>query len=1148
MDKGRLMLVLGFLVVVILASYLIYSRMEVGGDASIDLSTSVSPSTVTPGGSFTLSGSVSNYSWSSPGWYCVDFSDLVSGSWCNTAYSGQDQCYRPCAYGNLEGDPSIGYQVYKCVDASGQYGCRLARYSGDWPTIYAEDDPNYGGGVDYLLAISSTPSSYKGFLIPPGHGVRFNFEIRNVSSVSVPAIVFLCYDASLSSSVYVGYSTEYGWTRDYGTDMGGQWYGTTWTCYAITKTIPANSTADGYWDVEAPPTSSGARVYISFTDKCSYYKGSYCASTTMYYRVAVTSVMPSDGLVGVKVVPGFGSPFTCGPSVFEAESLPYSFSSSCVVDSGATAGSYSLSTYVCDEGLYLYHSTSSYSTALQYASDYCIGYSFASDTDYVTVVTPATDVSLSGVRQEPDDSTVEGTITVSGGTAFDYVKVYIDGSVVATVYKSSFSCGTTSCTYSFNYSMYGKSDGSHTVKAELYVDGSLKDSATASFSYYQIGIRNVSASRSYATFEDKGGYKYVQVYVDSTSCVAKSWTYVAPSSAHNWAGDGVMYDWPSCAASEGAHTVYVQLKDESGHIVTDSAVVTVSYSYSLSNPQPPQGTRYYVQSPSKWTVPSDFQISTSVSYSTDSPSATLVEYFAGSQVASESVSGSGTFTYTITGSQIGSGCGTGKVISWSLGDATAQTTVDIYCVYADIVRPTGTVTLPTSDGSVVLQGSSVVVEVEAVSNPVGVSLTPNVTIDGVSGVPVACSDPSNYCYRFDASGWTCGSTHTVNLSVDADGNPSVATDSATFTVNCALNYVDVVSPSDGSTVNIYEPIQDVQMTLAVDWASDDPGAYLKVWVNGAYRDLATVTDCSSTVCYALKYSDGLQLGANDVRVELYDSSGNLVADDNVSFHVNYWSFVFGEDWSSTPAVVYVKDNGEPDHADYCEYDINGETGVLNFNPSLIRWELPITEDDVGKTVSVVCYYGSDVVFDGNYTVQGNTVEQPATPVNITIGGGGSTYTVSAFPVFPEYDRSGQYIYSVYVYKGSSASSVFKDVYVSNGQLCFVPRTGSHKIYYYKADFRAFPTSENDVDQIIGSLRDADLVEVPVTQQGSAYCFPIKGTAMVLDSVDDGDVGEYYFVILDTQQSTFDMNVVFVGVIVALLLGYVLYQRGVLSLG
>ena len=1130
----------GFVVLLVLASYLLFGFVkEYAGSPSGTVSASA-PSSVDAGSSVTVSATASDLSYSGDGYFCLSSSHRQpSASWCNGG--GGNGCLEPCTWkGAFDGMVSQGYwyQTMVCMDSD---RCNFASFDGatDMATVYAACE----NGVWYLLGNSgSSPSSFNGFYLADGQSVDvYVYFDTSILPRDAPAVGLCAEGSGYGYSGPDHYSSNWQFLKYwYPSFMGHSWHCTVW------KYVGSSNDPSAHLRI----TGSGSARFAIFMSGARTFDSSQCSN---YWSVGITriKIVPDSSQLGSTVRLSF-IPQTSGidcdtssagtsKSVVSGPSTGSSFSTSVTCSVSSTASSPGRVKVEWDDLGPMYFHAGSDTFYVMIVPEMEVD----SDTVSFTVVRPATDVSLSSVRQEPDDSAVEGTITVSGGTKFDYVKVYIDGSSVATVNRSSFSCGSSSCTYHFNYSMYGKSDGSHTVKVDLYVDGSKRDSDTASFSYYQVGIRNVSASQTSASFEAKGGYKYVRVYVDSSSCVAKDWTNIAPSSSHSWQAKSVSYSWPSCAAGEGTHTVYVQLKDESGHVVSDSTTVTVSFDYSLSNPQPAQGTRYYVQAPTKWSVPESFSIPTSVDYYTSAPSATLKEYFAGQQVAQQSVSGSGTFEYTVTGSQIGSGCGTGRTISWELGSAGEQTSVDIYCIYADIVSPTGSITLPTADGSTVTDGATVTVEVEAVSNPSGVSLEPYVTLDGETGVAVNCSDPSHTCYRFDASGWSCGSTHTVDLSVSADGNPDVATDSATFTVNCAQNYVEVASPEDGSTVNIYEPVQDVQLTLAVNWASDDPGAYLKVWLNGAYRDLATVSDCSATTCYAMKYSDGLQLGANDVRVELYDSSDHKVVEDSSSFHVNYWSFVFGEDWDSTPAVVYVKDSGEPDHADYCQYDLNGETGNMNFNPSLIRWELPVTEDDVDKNISVRCYYGSEQVFEGTYRIQGSSTEQPATPV-INIGGG--SYSVSAFPIFPKYDRVGRYIFSVYTHKGVAASSVFKDVYISNGQLCFVPKKGSHRITYYKASFRVFPTSENEVDQIIGSLQTNDIITVPVSQKGSAYCFPVKGTAMVLDSVDDGRTGEYYFVVLDTQESTMDMNLVFVGVIAALLIGYILYQKGAISLG
>ena len=1088
----------------------------------------------------------------------------TSNNYCG-ARGGTGLCLSPCtAVSILDPFNSYGYQGVHFYYNDPVFGEGYV----DSSYIYYSVGPDWSHSAVADILVTDGSSSFDGFFV--GRGAQLTVSGR-LSSVLYSQLalggwtVGVCYDSSRTApTVNVSGSPA---AFSYFKTVSGTWFGRNWTCVVYRSN--GNYT---YEDFTINVTSNAdTRLYFTFASAC-FYDNAYCPGTiSENIRLELSSFsMSFDGYPGFyyfEIQPPSGFSLTSGSACTVTDGTgTQSFSATYSVTSSASPGSNTFrgifATYAYYL-FYLYPGSDTYSVSCGLFDVGDPGY-LGSDTATVTVVTPATAVTLynygsnSGSPvQTPTDDSVQYRVYVSGGTAFDRVEVYVDGALKKTYYPSDVICGSTDCYVDDRIDLGAAADGTHTIDAKLYVNGSLQDTDSKTFTYYAPGIRNVSASYSSGTgsvsFEVKGGWRYYRIYIDSTTCVAKDWTSAGPTTASNWYAFGpVSFTWPSCANTSGTHTVYVEVKPDSGApVVSDSSTVTVSFNYSLSNPQPPSGTRYYVQVQSKWQVPSTFSIPTSVQYSTDAPSATLTEYFAGNQVTSQTVSGSGTFTYTITGNQIGSNCGTSKEIKWTLGTATERTYVDIYCVYASILSPTGQVTLPTSDGSTVLPGTKLVVETEVSTNPSGATVTPTVTIDGQTGTITQCStpDPTHYCFQFDASGWQCGSTKTVQLSADVDGQLT-ATAQSTFEVNCAQNYVSIVSPQDGVTIHTFQPINDTTVTLAVDYASSDPGAYLKVWFNGAYRDLSEAPTCSYKKCYVLDYANGLQLGPNEVRVELYNSSDQLVTDDNVIFYVNYWNPSVGEDWTATPPVFWVSDGGEPAHADRCTYEINGiGSGDMSFNNVTVRWELPIDENYIGVVVNYACYYGTDKVFDGNYTIQGPS-ESGAQPGSGTVAAGTGfaglpAVSKTAFPVFPAYEQSGPYIYSVYHASGSSPTYVFKDVYVSNGRLCFVPRTSAkHHIVYYAADFTAFPTTDSEVDALIGSLGPEDVRSVQIEQEGSAYCFQLQGTALIKDEVSGTTSGEYWFIVLNTEQTTVGINMAFVGLIFLVLIGYILFSRSV----
>ena len=1081
------------------------------------------PSSVTAGQSFTLSYTINQSPSQGNGWFCLN--SYSQSSYCNASSSN---CRTPCTYpSSIADNYGFGYQSMYCSRASSDSRCLFDSY-GDVADIYGSDTTNWSQ-VWYVLGDSSNPSSFEGFHLPPNNTIAVDMQFKTDGTGNGRPVVGVCYSGTAPTiAVTPTWDSLSSWeapVAHFPPGMSG--YTCQWYYYPNTDTTPS---------VEVQLKTTGdTRFAIVYTA----YAYTPMASSSYYFDTALESVVVWPVGIGNEDQIRFSSSpsgITCSnvTSIPAGDTGSYSGSTSCSVSSSAS-GSYTIQGDLYDlspEDFQAWGSTYSY----YLSSDLIIG----TDSVTVNVTHPATSVSLSGVSQVSNDTSVTGTVTVSGGTQFDYVKMYVDGTYKGTIDRSDFSCGSSSCTAGFHYSMYGSSDGTHTVTAHLYVNGSDVAQNSASFMYYDLGVQSVQPTQSSVTFQVKGGYDSAEVYVDNSSCVARSWTTLSHSSASSWTTKTLSYTWPSCAATEGTHTVYVAVRDASGHTKTASGTVSVSFDYTLTNPQPPTGTRYYVQSPTKWTLPSTFSIPTSVQYSTTAPSATITEYFQGTQVKSSTVSNSGTFSYTIPASQMGSACGTGKVIQWRMGSAQTSTTVDIYCVYAHIVSPSGTVTLPSSDNQHVSAGAKVTVVVDAESQPSTATFTPTVTVDGQPASQTSCAGttPGQYCFSVDASGWSCGSTHTVNLSVDADGQLQ-ATDSSQFTVNCAQYYVTIASPTDGTTINTYQPISDTSVTLAVDYASQDPNSTLKVWLNGAERNVQTAPNCTHDACFVLDYQHGLQLGENDVNVSLYDSQGHYLTSDSVTFYVQYWNFSMGEDWDTTPPVFYVIDGGDPAHADSCVADINGETNNMVFNNTTVRWELPISAGDKGAVVRVTCTYGGTTVYEGNYTIQGKTVSPPpASAVSVSP----VVTKATSFPVFPAYDHAGPWLFSVYQFSGSSPTIVFSDVYISNGQLCFVPRGDtSHSLTYYAIHYTAFPTSDSQVHDLIAQASPSKVVKTTVTTQGRAYCVALSKSGVIRDVVPD--TGTYYFLVLNTQESTFTMNYLPIAFIAVVLIGYMLYAQG-----
>ena len=1132
MDRTKLLLLVALLVVA--AWYL-----STVGLVSATVSASVSPSSASPGDTVTVTGSVSNVSWSSPGYYCVDFSQTETASWCN---SSSGKCYVPCQDDTVSGLSGVGYQVYRCTDNSGSLGCTLALYSGAKPSISTYTDPTRVGAVDYLLANSSSPTSYSGFLTPDNLQLRVDFGVSSASPfTNVKPTVAICYTGGITVT---GPSD---WT--YYTTVSGYWYGRTWTCKVYTRTDYIFSDTS-YFIVTG---SAGDRFYVSFATQC-YYDTAQCPSSVYSADVWVSGVYPTGSQLGSSVLFDIdeGSALSCsGTSGLSSSSSgsTATYSTTCTVQSVAP-GSYSVTVDAYDYGVFFYHYWYDGTIPIVLGA----GYYYGSDTATLTVATKATDVYLydygsdTGVpEQEPDDHYVEFRVKVTGGTLFDSVKIYIDGSLKATYTPSEMTCTSTYCYKDARISMQGAPDGSHTIKAELYVDGTLKDSDQKTFNYYQVGVRNVTASQVGTTnqfsvsWEVKGGWKDYRVYVDTTSCIARDWTADPPADAHDYQTYGpITLSIPSCAATSGTHTVYVDVRDESGLVATSSTSVswTITHTYSVDLTSPTTGVKH-VQTDREGLPPSTYTETMSATYNTDDPSASLVFKVNGSTVQSWTVSGSGTKSYTVSADDLSCGQVTFRAELGPASDpssgVTDESSVTYYCWYIDIGSPENgsTITFPSEDLSTIAPGSTLDVYISDSVTPSDRVYAVYATLDGSSGSPLSCPAGYDHCFRFDVGGMSCGSSHTIQAWIDEAGDTR-ATATSTVTFQCSQNFVRIDSPSDGQELDYYVPLGDVNVVLAITYAGGDS---LQIILNGQEVSPPETNDCSSTVCYVLTTAEGLRLGPNEVNVILY-SGGSPVTQDSVTFSVYTWLYVPGEVWDQTPPLLVLRENGS--QADSCRLITEENTLYMSYDPDNSWWYYPIDDSWKGRDVNFECSFHSRVVWTGSYTVQGTTV-QPAAPTGPT-GFVSVPIAKSPFPVFPDKAQVSHYIYSVYHFAGRSPTDVFKDVYISQDRLCFVPKEGKHTITYYAYNFQTWPTGDNEVKQILGSLSPRDQRDVEVQPSGNAYCIPLSGTAVIRDTVTGAVTGEYYFLVLDTAQAAAPINAAFLVVIilVAALLAWMLW--------
>ena len=1120
------------LAAVIFAAFVVWNFLATGDQATVSASLSVSPSTAAPGDTVTWTASISSVSHGD--YACISSDSYYSSRYCMPNTGGSGYCPKLCQPFPDEQSTasSEGYQAFLCASGSSADGCYYDSTNDAFRVLASSDN---WGAVDFVN-VTSSGSDPDGMVLYPGSSVTFKIDVEpRGTNPPTDVAVAACVEGSYSGMGTSGIGGLSSWKY-----VSGSWWGRDWTCYVWSRSGLSGRTTVGLTLTNG--TGNPKRVYFSVAPKC-WWDSSYCtysSSGSLFVYVLIPNYeFYSDRPYALYEFVGDLSGCPSG-SDFGAVYSGWSTSVTCTVPS-VSSGTYEGEVYFYDYTPLWLYDRDGYVPVVYGLLE--MGHATAT----LTVQSPATDVYLydygsdsGSPEQEPDDHYVEYRVKVTGGTLFDSVKIYIDGTLKATYTRSDMTCGSSHCYKDARISLSGYSDGSHTIKAELYVNGSLKDTDQKTFYYYQVGVRNVSASQVGTTnqftvsWEVKGGWKQYRVYIDSTSCVAKDWTTDPPSDAHDWQSYGPLtLSIPSCAATSGTHTVYVQVQDESGLSATDSTTVswTITHTYSVDLTAPVPGVKH-LQTDREGLPPSTYSETMTATYDTDDPSATLRFLVGGVPVYSWTVTGSGSQSYSVSADDLSCGSVTFRAELGPSDDPSSgdydESTVTYYCWYVDIGQPEdgSSVTFPSEDLSTIAPGSTIDVYIKDSVTPSDRTYAVYATLDGSNGSPVSCPAGYDHCFRFDVSGMSCGSSHTIQAWIDEAGETR-ATDAVTVTFQCSQNFIRIDSPTDGQELDYYVPIGDVNVILAVTYAGGDS---VHVIVNGQEVSPSETNDCSSTVCYVLTTAEGLQLGPNEVNVVLY-SGGSPVAQDSVTFSVYTWLYVPGETWDVTPPLVVLRENGS--RAESCRLITDTNTYYMSYDSDESWWYFPIDETWKGKEVNFECQFHSRVVWTGSYAVQGTT-SKPGAPSRIT---GYATLPVSKppFPVFPDKQQVSHYIYSVYHFAGRSPTDVFKDVYISQDRLCFVPKAGEHHITYFAYNFQTWPATENDVKQILGALKQDMVKDIPVEPSGSAYCIPIQGTAVIRDQVSESVTGEYYFLVLDTAQAVAPINWSFI-VVILLVLG------------
>ena len=1113
-----------FLVVSLLSLIFAYVFVRgVGGSGSASVVASIDPDVASPGDYVTLSATLSDLSWTSPGYYCVDYSSIQSATWCN---SSSGQCYTPCqhpsVYGSVTG--ADGYQVWLCAENSGSAGCTLALYSGAKPSIRESTNPTYVGAVDYLLS-NSSQSAFTGFPSAVGQRLKVSFTISSYTSASfslVKPTVALCYTGQ------VGYTPPSSMT--YYTTVSGYWYGADWTCVVYTSTDSITSLSD-YWLVTS--LSSDARWYLSFATQC-WYDSSQCTSTAYGVDVSVDAVMPDPSNIGSSLFY-----FVDDPNVVTSCAYVQGTSDS------STGSTYTYTNYFCqvydvspdtytfsfdfyDYGVVWYHA---FSGSVNYVSG--AGEFLGADTVTLTVTNKATNVNLyaygstTGTPYQPaNDTTVKYRVYVSGGTLFDsvYVRVTHNGSEVAShlYYPSDMTCSVSGqyCYVDVSDSLYGNGDGTVEIDATLSVDGAAVDSAVATLSYYDLGADMVSAQQSSVNqlyvdlnFGVKGGWSSYTVYIDSPSCVVTGPTSNTSSSPSTWQYTSGSYQIPDCALSSGTHDVCIRASDSSGHTVSDcvSTVFNFSFEYSITATAPIAGTVYDVNTTSPGTVPSTFSITSSASYSTDDPRGADVNLFVNNvSVYGTSVSsGSGTLSYTVSASNLV--CGT-DTFDWRIYDVegalkdTDSTYATVYCWYTDI-QPSGTVKVPSADLVTPLPSASIDVYIDADVTP---AKTYSVRflfedVDLSDLLSTDCPSPYEYCASVTPAdyNYVCGGSYTITSEL-YDGASLRASDSSTITVQCVQNYVIIREPVDGAVYDLLDTTTippDFNVVVGVEYSDVNlTSPSLSTVVNGQEVSLPTVTPCDYNVCYEVN-STYLQSGDNNVWVGLYDGA-TLIDSDDVVFSVYPWYFEFLEYSFTGFKLLAVHEYAS--HAQTCDITIDGNTSSMYYDSQASEWQYIVYPEDAGKEFNISCYSPSGAVV---YTYSGVVSFAPSG--GAPAGGGGGVAPPSqpapeeVCPVWPTVGSVDSIRWTIV--DGDLFKEVCDGCAANESYVCLSPSDAIEAVIYYPLDINGIPSDRVVLQRYLDSLVAVRPVDVNLVTVGNLACAPLSGSGVYAFQTSSGPI-------------------------------------------
>jgi hypothetical protein len=441
------------------------------------------------------------------------------------------------------------------------------------------------------------------------------------------------------------------------------------------------------------------------------------------------------------------------------------------------------------------------------------------DTDSVTVTVENIIYSVT-ITNPSQGETVAGTVNVTTDTNCDEVKFYIDGTLVK---------DDTSSPFDYTWDTTGYSNGSHTILAEGYKSGVLKDTDSVT-----VTVDNVSY---YVTITNPANGSTVSGTVavtTDTNCDEVKF-YIDGTLVKDDTSSPFDYTWDTTLYSEGSHTILAEGYVSGVLEDTDSVTVTVEniiYSVTITNPA------------------NGSTVSGTVAVTTDT-NCDEVKFYIDGTLVKDDTSSPFDYTWDTTGYSNGSH----TILAEGYNSGVLKDTDSVTVTVENIIYSV-TITNPANGSTVA--GT--------------VSVTTDTNCDEVKfyidGTLVKDDTSSPFDYTWDTTAYSDGS-HTI-LAEGYVSGVLKDTDSVTVIVDNFIEYnLTITNPSEGEVVSGI-------VTITTDTNCDE----VRFYIDGSLVG----TDTTAPFQYSwdtAAYSDG----NHTILAEGY-ASGTLVAQDTVTCEVD----------------------------------------------------------------------------------------------------------------------------------------------------------------------------------------------------------------------------------------------------------------------